>query len=119
MTMNVRRVKMGLVGRNDGGCKPCPFSRPGKGTASDPEYQSPPGKDDPDCFTKTGDAFLSSLDAASPSAPRDITKDGCKVLAGMGDGGQIFYALYELDKTYCGLGPSKRAGDDRESAADT
>lgn len=103
--------------RDDGGgCGPCPFSEPGKGAASDPVYQSPPGQNDPDCFIKTGDAFLSSLDAAGSVAPRSITADGCKALAAIGGGGQIFYALYELDKSYCGLGPINTIGDDREFA---
>lgn len=114
--MESREVRMVFSKRDDGACKPCPFSEPGKGATSDPLYQNPPNKNSPDCFTKTGDAFLSSLDAASSNAPTEITANGCKALAAIGDGGQIFSALYELDKTYCGLGPIKIMGDDRESA---
>lgn len=104
--------------RDDGdGCRPCPFSAPGQGDASDPEFQSPP-KESPglDCFNKTRDAFLSSLDGGGSATTNSITEDSCDALAAIGDGGQIFYALYELDKTYCGLQWSKTIGDDREFA---
>lgn len=94
------------------GCGSCPFSEPGKGAASNPVYQNPPSRDDADCFTKTGDAFISSFDAAASKA--NITADSCEALAAVGDGGQVFYALYELDKTYCGLGRESPTGDDRE-----
>ncbi|CAN8103651.1 unnamed protein product [Discula destructiva] len=67
---------------------------------------------DPNCFTKTRDAFLSSLSAAGPTTSKKVTADDCKALAAIGDGGQLFFALYELDKTYCGLGPIKTTGDD-------
>lgn len=105
---------MDLSRRNDDACEPCPFSQPGKGDTSDPIYQNPPSSNDPNCFVKNREAFLLSLDAVLPSAPRDITKDGCKALAANRDGGEIFLALYGLDQKYCGLGHSKDKGDDRE-----
>lgn len=115
--MDISRVKKVDISRRDDGrgCKPCPFSESGKGAASDPVYQDPPSANDPECFSKMGEAFLSSLDAASPDVPRKVTLHGCRALAALGDGGQIFNALYELDKTHCGLGPIKVIGDDRES----
>lgn len=108
-------MKMRVHRRDGMGCTPCPFSEPGKGAASDPAHQNAPTNKDPACFTKTGDAFLSSLNASALGAPDEITADGCQALAAIGGSGQIFFALYELDRTYCGLGPIKSTGDDRES----
>lgn len=107
---------MGFRRQNDGGCTPCPFSEPGKGDASNPIYQNPPSISDSNCFAKSTDAFLTSLNAVSPGAPGDITAQGCKALADYGYGDDIFYALYYLDKTYCGLGQAHPTGDDRKSA---
>lgn len=103
--------------RNVGDCTPCPFSEPGKGDTSNPVYQNPPSKFDPDCFTKNTEALLSSLNVANPGAGGDITAQGCSALADLAEGDDIFHVLYYLDKTYCGLGQAHPTGDDRESAS--
>lgn len=109
-------MNMASKRQDNGDCTPCPFSEPGKGDASNPVYQNPPSESDPDCFTKNTAALLSSLNVADPSAPGAITAQGCKALADLGDGDDIFHVLYHLDKTYCGLGQAHSTGDDRESA---
>lgn len=108
---------MELRRQDDGGCTPCPFSEPGKGDTSNPIYQNPPSEFDKDCFTKNTAAILSSLDVANSDASGEITAQGCNALADLGDGGNAFYVLYYLDKTYCGLGEAHRTGDDREHAS--
>lgn len=103
--------------RNVGDCTSCPFSEPGKGDTSNPVYQNPPSKSDPDCFTKNTEALLSSLNVANPGAAGDINAQGCSALADLAEGDDIFHVLYYLDKTYCGLGQAHPTGDDRESAS--
>lgn len=101
--------------RQDTSCKPCPFSEPGQGDSSNPVHQSPPSPGDPNCFAKTRDAFLLSLDEKSLDDNNEITAEGCQYLGDNGAGGELFQALYSMDVTYCGLGKIGTSGQDRES----
>lgn len=73
-------------------CTPCPFS-------AGSTYQDVPNVTDPQCFQRTEEAFLGSL----LSGQESLTADACHYLKDNDDGGDIFWALYYLDITYCGL----------------
>lgn len=92
---------MALEIRDD--CTPCPYSA---GSA----YQDPPKDTDPQCFQKTENAFLGSL----LSGEENVTAGACQYLQDNDGGGDLFWALYHLDMTYCGLAYINQPNLDRE-----
>lgn len=94
----------------DDGCTPCPYS-------AGSTYQDLPNDTDPQCFQKTEQAFLGSLfagdegeedssaaaAAATTTTMTTTTTTVCQHLRDDDPGGQLFWALYYLDMTYCGL----------------
>lgn len=83
---------MALKQQRDDDCTSCPYS-------AGSTYQDTPNDTDPQCFQKTEQAFLGSL----PSGEEDVTTNACQYLGDNDRGGQLFWALYYLDMTYCGL----------------
>lgn len=91
---------MALEQRND--CTPCPYS-------AGSTYQDAPSDADPQCFQKTEEAFLGSL-----LPGENITADACQYLKNNDDGDDLFWALYYLDMTYCGLAYVNQPNLDRK-----
>lgn len=83
-------VEMELKQRDD--CTTCPYS-------AGSTYQEPPNASDPQCFQQTEKAFLGSLLLGE----ENVTTSACQYLKDNNGGGDLFWALYHLDTTYCGL----------------
>lgn len=112
-------AKMGRRTRDDDGddddddeCS-CPYSQTGQGQCADPANTSPQCLTAPaqgtGCFDATQSAFLSQLVGEAA-----VNNASCQSLLGLGDNGDVFWALYELDIKYCGLQPTNGQDLDRK-----